>query len=756
MSGMMISYPPVDTGEGEQEQQQKSDEKNQPNSLPINVNVDVYVPGKSTFVSLEVAEYLESIEKPITIKFDDIIKAKAGITNFETVQFPTIPSRTLTVTDLPEVLINRDATRFVYNRFEPDEGVSRADLYSNAGVNRRTDNAGSDFISLRHAEEKKILESRYTAPARYVNLKFRFTAPEGTDFSTLGTNLNNFPLTAPGAVGLTASSGNRLNKLKNKTAEIIGTIDPSQILVEGGLYSFYYSGTELVDTALDEKFYTFLAHSLHFNDIINNNTNASSNIKETIDRHVTQLMENNELPAIDESLFREIKTLMSQKGFNSRSKTQKMLDSVKTMNHNLAFNNLFFDTITRASSDMRTSVYEDEIRAYAQYTTDIYRNVLSNIQPSTLSESEFATQIGSTYVYDYLASNLPRSVANSHSEPGVVHIGYLIQKTEIIGDRTRLMDPIIRGPKATNFVDINVAYGATYVYKVRSLFLVEYDCVTASEQIIRASFVIGSQGADKIVACLENDAPKPPQSVKFKYDHKEKGLNISWEFPPNPQGDIKGFQVFRRKSINEPFTMIMEYDFDNSVVKIPRAEKASESSYKKLIDSNGLHYVMTNFIDEEFNKKSEFIYAVGCFDAHSLVSNFSAQFKVRYNNKKRKVDVSLVSRQKAPRPYPNLFLEEDVMQDALKVSGKNRMTVYFDPEYYKIFSYRDPDNPTNMKLINTTTEEIVTHKIHLVNTDLQKSQLLDIVVKDVSTPSGDFGLPYLEKNNLSFTLKLDE
>jgi len=744
MSGMIMGSTNTSSNE--------ETEKNQENSsLPPNVNFNIYMPGETTFMPLEVAEYLERIEKPVPVSFDDIISGQTAV-SFTKGQIPSIPSKLLTVADLPEVTINDNKTKFIYNRFEPDEGVSRTDLSSVNSRVRRNNNAQSDFVSLASAEQSGRLDSRYTSPARYINIDFSFNAPTGTSFATLGSNINNFPLTAGG-------SGNNPHILISKIDEIIGKIDPSQVLVEGGLYSFYYSGTELVDTALDETFYTFLAHSLYFNDIINDNTNVSNSLKSTLDRHVSQLQDQNEVPAIDESLFREIKVMMSQKGFNVRSKTEKMLDSVKTMSHNLAFHNVFFDSIVKASSDMRVSVYEDEVRAYSQYTPQIYSNVVNNLEANSVDESEFATQIGSTYIYDYLADDLDLPhvhMTPANLKPGVVHIGYMIQKTEIIGSRTRVMSPILRGLNTTKFIDTNVAYGATYVYKIRSLFLVEYDCLTESQQVVRASFVIGSQGSDKIIPCLENVAPKPPQSVRFKYDHKSKGLNISWEFPPNPQGDIKGFQVFRRKSINQPFTMIMEYDFDNSVVKIPRKEIASRTSYKKLIDNNGLNYVLTNFIDESFNKKSEFIYAIGCFDAHGLVSNFSAQFKVKYNNKKRKVDISLVSRQKAPRPYPNMFLEEDVMQDAIKVSGKNRMTTYFNPEYYKIFSYLDPDNPTNLKLINTTTENIVTHKIHFVNTDLQKGQLLDIVVKDNSTPSGDFGLPYLEKNNLSFTLKLDQ
>lgn len=716
----------------------------------LNVTVNVYVPGVTNYIPLMVADYLETTVNPTTISFDDILTQDLVVSFATALNTETLPTRMLTISDLPEVVINDDTTKFVYNRFERDERVSRTDP--------GTTNFNAQFESLDEQENIDRIASRYTAPARYVKIDFDFSAPTGLSFSEAGgvaaNPISNFPLSAP--LGSAQS-------LRSTISQIINSIDPSQILVEGGMYSFYYSGTELVDTALDEKFYSFLAYSMHFNDIINNNTgDHNSSVQDIIDRHITQLNDADVVPATDESLFKALATVLGQNGFNTRSNSKKMLDSVKTLTHNLVFHNLFFDSIARASSDMRTSVYEDEFRAYTQLTPKIYDNVISNISPNSLDQSEFETQIGSTHLYDYASLvdlHLPTTFDSTNVKPGVVHIGYLIQKTEIIGEKTRIMDPIIRSHECTNFIDTNVAYGASYVYRIRSLFLVEHDAVGESDQIMRASFVIGSQGTTKIIPCLENEAPKPPQSVKFRYDHKRKGLDINWEFPPNPQGDIKGFQVFRRKSINDPYTMIMEYDFDNSLIRTSRAEKATNTSYKELIDNNGKYYVLTNFLDEEFNKKSEFIYAIGCFDAHGLVSNLSAQFRVRYNNKKRKVDIQLVSRQKAARPYPNMFLEQDLMQDAIKVSGKNRATVYFDPEYYKVMrnipGAPADEEPVSLKFMNTTGTDVITHKIHFVNTDLQKSQVLNIVIKDRSTLS-DFGVPYLEPNNLSFTLKLDE
>ena len=117
-----------------------------------------------------------------------------------------------------------------------------------------------------------------------------------------------------------------------------------------------------------------------------------------------------------------------------------------------------------------------------------------------------------------------------------------------------------------------------------------------------------------------------------------------------------------------------------------------------------------------------------------------------------------------PKPYPNLHLKADVFKDAIKTSGKKRMTVYFDPEYYDVYK-NEPAGSGNsstsftkkkLNLLATTSNSVATYKINCINVDMQKNATIDIVVKDVSTFNLGTNVSDLEETNLSFTLKSNE
>ena len=77
-------------------------------------------------------------------------------------------------------------------------------------------------------------------------------------------------------------------------------------------------------------------------------------------------------------------------------------------------------------------------------------------------------------------------------------------------------------------------------------------------------------------------------------------LMIYWSFPINPQMDIKKFQVFRRKKINEPFELIKVFDFaDGSVVFPDLEETINQSLIEKTL------YPECSYYDDDFLKKSE-------------------------------------------------------------------------------------------------------------------------------------------------------
>ena len=58
--------------------------------------------------------------------------------------------------------------------------------------------------------------------------------------------------------------------------------------------------------------------------------------------------------------------------------------------------------------------------------------------------------------------------------------------------------------------------------------------------------------------------------------HTTRKPRINWQFPINPQRDIKRFQIFKRFSTSDPFTLIAEYDFDNSTIRTSVSEVALE------------------------------------------------------------------------------------------------------------------------------------------------------------------------------------
>ena len=115
---------------------------------------------------------------------------------------------------------------------------------------------------------------------------------------------------------------------------------------------------------------------------------------------------------------------------------------------------------------------------------------------------------------------------------------------------------------------------------------------------------------------------------------------------------------------------------------IKASSKDSEIAQKK----NLLRFrrPKTSFIDKSFTMGSRPIYAIASVDAHGMTSNYSSQISVYYDKIKNRMESKLVSREGAPKPYPNIYLEEDTFKDNIKVSSYDRMHVFFDPEYYDL------------------------------------------------------------------------
>ena len=306
----------------------------------------------------------------------------------------------------------------------------------------------------------------------------------------------------------------------------------------------------------------------------------------------------------------------------------------------------------------------------------------------------------------------------------IFHIGYVIERFEM-GSQDKIENKktiFISDPKVTSYVDLEIKYGIEYVYSIKSLIiLIATTSESNSSNQWKSTFLISSRPSTfSSVICNEIVPPPLPVDVNFYWDYQNAAMQIGWSFPINKQRDIKGWQIFRRKNVEEPFSLIAQLDFDDSVVKSPTFETVDKSIIKKYTGP------ITFFIDHDFDKDSNFIYSVCSVDAHGLTSNYSQQFKIKFDRIQNKIMKEMISQSGAPKQYPNMFLKNELSIDSIKSSKNTKMKIYFDPEYLKV-STRDGDDFHLLK----TNKRNGLYRFVLLNTDRQLQANLDIKILDV-------------------------
>ena len=243
------------------------------------------------------------------------------------------------------------------------------------------------------------------------------------------------------------------------------------------------------------------------------------------------------------------------------------------------------------------------------------------------------------------------------------------------------------------------------------------------------------------VETKETIPPLPPDGIFFKFNYNAKrGLIMSWQYPVGKSRDTKYFQIFRRKTIFEPFTCIAELDFNDAIVKSTRREKVNEERVFKFSGTR------TVFEDTEFDRDSSYIYAIASVDAHGLSSGYSAQSRVTFNRPNNAIDLKFVSREGAPKQYPNFYVdpEEDetlssfsLTQDLITSSGKQRVHIYLDTdcEVYRKHNGQSGASGAHEEYTHTATRlpgatEGPVYKMHFINLDRQKDDSIEIRITD--------------------------
>lgn len=297
--------------------------------------------------------------------------------------------------------------------------------------------------------------------------------------------------------------------------------------------------------------------------------------------------------------------------------------------------------------------------------------------------------------------------------PYYIQIGNLIEKYKIIDNEKILCDTRFyfsnriqnyNNSGASTFSDtLNikdnaVKYGSSYLYAVYPTYITTQP--SKSDYHILDTFILCDYPyITKEILCKEFKRPIPPAKLFFKYNEIKKHLKISWSKPLEKQGDIKGYQIFKRSNLKEPFKLIKQIEFHNETDAYDRNENVPLSS----IETPRFH--KNYFLDNDFMPDRVQIYAICSIDAHGYTSNYSEQLGVVYDFQRKKCMIDLVSRVGAPLHMPNIlvarktrFFDNDDNIVSITPIEKNvsKFTLYLTPEYFEVADYSSED----IKLFN--------------------------------------------------------
>lgn len=593
----------------------------------------------------------------------------------------SLPSQKTVIADIPEV--RNFKVQFNYNFFQADERTNDSGRATKEFILKR---ASSNF-------DAQFIESdqfnRFTS--RYIRLDWQ---------PVVEVNQNSF---------------------KSPGFKIIDNID--KIYEEQHFIGDSFINVTFQDLGADEKL-KFFVQQLYERQQERDRQSAfnvtSSKMESPLDfaKGINQMSSK----SIDFSLITEAVIQPDNQGYifrdrdNKAINNQTLLKELKNVQFFNQLNNKFMVPALKSVSENSMSAFKDEIDEFIGVIENIQEESLSAQDSSVLNAKDYELEITDYVDYEKLDPQ-------GH-EPRVEIIGYLIEKIEVTPEGNSVVhDPIvIENPNVSTAVDVRIKYGTNYKYSIRSiaLFETQADDAETNETVI-VKYLIASKPSHWLqTETVERVPPPPPADFNVRWDALQRSAVLEWCFPVNPQRDIKGWQIFRRENIGQPFELQAVYDFDDSVLKSqdPSAERPDPSLVKRMTNPKQF------YVDKEFNKDSKYIYAVCSVDARGLGSNYSQQFEVSFDRFKNKIKKRLISPSDAPKPYPNFFLNHDTFVDTIRDSGHRKMRIAFNPEYLKVV---DSEN-NNLQLLKTNND--ASYQISVINVDLQVQKNIAIKLNE--------------------------
>lgn len=277
-------------------------------------------------------------------------------------------------------------------------------------------------------------------------------------------------------------------------------------------------------------------------------------------------------------------------------------------------------------------------------------------------------------------------------------VGYAILKYRHRGENLDYM--YSRFLETTELSDPYVAYGKTYRYVIKPVYAKFSDYEDSGAEYQTVIMCASDESVHIDVECTELRVPNPPVEIKFEYLF-DGNIKVFWKKPANrvedrgeqifETNDIKGYQIFLRNSLNDPYQLYRYFTFNNTVpseLRIRPAESikddyiiSSEYEIKDISDDATIpsFFEYTEYV-LNLRANTDYFISLCSIDAHGNSSNYSAQYKIRRDNVTGRVNIELISPEGAPKQYPNLYVKGRLLNPSFTASGYKYMDIYYCPD----------------------------------------------------------------------------
>lgn len=313
--------------------------------------------------------------------------------------------------------------------------------------------------------------------------------------------------------------------------------------------------------------------------------------------------------------------------------------------------------------------------------------------------------------------------------------GYIVTKYSITNNVLKKeKDIYVESATQTNIQDKEIKYGNEYVYSIKSVYVVSLDIPDGNGGIETLKLLVASRPVSVNFIFEERTSPPPPNNLQFFYDKSEKRLVLTWDMPVNHQSDIKQFQVMRRDNINSAFEMVHQVTFDNTQGIKSKTGEIIDANYDVDVPQEYQKYITRSmypvqyYYDYDFSVinfiSPDYIYAVCSIDAHGFISNYSDQFRIKFDVYENQLKIEHIANSGAYRQYPNLTLKEDAFIDSIYLSGEDKqITIHAMPDQTSIL---DKNKKIPAIQINQINDKKSGYVFQIINIDNQKSKLISV------------------------------